>query len=107
MEGLLEPARLRIRVTRWAQEEIAAGTLPPRSIAILDAILYRGQLARGEVESVTATGERQARRTVAELIRIGALSSEGPRAPLHLAFPATLAARWLPGLFPDPPPQPL
>ena len=38
-----------------------------------------------------------------ERIRItpGALVSESSRAPLRLAFPASLAARWMPGLFPD------
>jgi hypothetical protein len=27
--------------------------------------------------------------------------SGGPRDPLWLAFPAALAARWMPGLFPE------
>lgn len=30
----------------------------------------------------------------------GAITSEGPLSPLHLAFPAALASRWMPGLFP-------
>jgi len=34
-------------------------------------------------------------------IDAGALTSESSRAPLVLAFPATLAGRWMPGLFPD------
>jgi len=29
------------------------------------------------------------------------LTSEGPRASLRLAFPAALAPRWMPGLFPE------
>jgi hypothetical protein len=29
------------------------------------------------------------------------LESESPRAPLRLTFPATLAQRWMPGLFPE------
>jgi hypothetical protein len=33
------------------------------------------------------------------------LASEGARAPLHLAFPAKLAQRWMPGLFPERPNQ--
>ena len=31
----------------------------------------------------------------------GVLLSDSSRAPLRLAFPATLAARWMPGLFPE------
>jgi hypothetical protein len=49
---------------------------------------------------VVGTGERHARRIVAALVDRGALTSDGPRAPLRLAFPAKLAARWLPGLSP-------
>jgi hypothetical protein len=29
------------------------------------------------------------------------LSSESTRAPLFITFPAVLAARWMPGLFPE------
>jgi len=35
------------------------------------------------------------------LIESGVLHSESPRAPLRLYFPAALAARWMPGLFPE------
>ena len=34
-------------------------------------------------------------------IEKGVLASEGTRAPLHLAFPANVAQRWMPGLFPE------
>jgi hypothetical protein len=44
---------------------------------------------------------RHARRIVAALADHGVLTSETPRAPLRLAFPATLAPRWMPGLFPE------
>jgi hypothetical protein len=46
-------------------------------------------------------GERQARRIAAALLERGVLVSESPRAPLRLAFPAALASRWMPGLFPE------
>jgi hypothetical protein len=60
-------------------------------------------LPRGEAADVVATGDRQARRIVSHLLESGVLISDGPRAPLRLAFPAALASRWLPGLFPDRP----
>jgi hypothetical protein len=31
----------------------------------------------------------------------GVLISQSSRSPLRLAFPAALASRWMPGLFPD------
>ena len=101
MEGLLQPDRLRNRILIWAEEEIRAGALPPRSGAMLQAILYRGELPRGDVAEILGTGERQARRVTAALIGRDILTSDSSRAPLRLAFPARLASRWLPGLFPD------
>jgi hypothetical protein len=103
MEGLLEPGRLRPRIMIWAEEEVRMGKLPQHSAAVLDAILYRGELPRGDVPIIVGKGDRQARRIVSELIERGVVVAESPRAPLRLAFPATLASRWLPGLFPDQP----
>jgi Fic family protein len=101
MESLVQPDRLRARVLVWANEEIALGTLPSQAGRILEAILHRGELPRSEVDTITGTGDRQGRRILSTLLDRGVLSSEGSRAPLHLAFPAELAQRWMPGLFPD------
>jgi Fic family protein len=101
MEGLMQPERLRVRILLWAEEEIRLGLLPRKSGSILEAILYRGELPRGEAETVAGTGERQARRIVSALEKRGVLESESPRAPLRLTFPAALGYRWMPGLFPE------
>jgi len=101
MEGLVQPDRLRARVLVWAEEEVRAGELPAQAVRILEALLHRGEVARGDVDVITGTGDRQARRILAALIRKGAVASEGPRASLHLAFPARLAHRWMPDLFPE------
>ena len=103
METLVQPERLRARILMWAEEEVRIGTLPQQAGAVLEAILYRGELGRGDAAQVTNTGDRQARRIVSDLFERGVLVSENPRAPLRLAFPAVLAARWLPGLFPEKP----
>jgi len=101
MESLVQPDRLRARVMQWADEEIRLGALPPKSGSILEAVLYRGELPRADADTVTGTGPRQARRMVSALVAEGVLISQSPRAPLRLAFPAKLASRWMPGLFPD------
>jgi Fic family protein len=101
MESLVQPDRLRARILVWAEEEIRLGQLPPKSGNILEALLYRGELPRGDADAVVGTGERQARRIVSALLDKEVLASESPRAPLRLAFPAILASRWMPGLFPD------
>jgi Fic family protein len=100
MEGLLEPELLRNRILSWADEEARLGELPLKASAVLEALLYRGELPRGDVAALLGTGDRHARRVVAALVSRGVLVSSGPREPLRLAFPAALASRWMPGLFP-------
>lgn len=103
MENLVQPDRLRTRILMWSQEEIRLGNLPPKATSVLEAVLYRGELPRGDLAKIVGTGERQARRVVSALMDKEALTSATPRAPLRLAFPATLAGRWMPGLFPERP----
>src|SRR5436190_9106753 len=100
MEVLMQPEQLRARILLWAEEEIRLNKLPPKSGAVLEALLYRGELPRGDAAAIFGTGERQARRVVSAPIDQGAVTSESTRAPLRLAFPAALASRWMPGLFP-------
>jgi hypothetical protein len=69
--------------------------------AVREAILYRGALPHGEAAGLLGRTPRHARRIVAELVKRGVLTSKGPRDPLFLAFPAALASRWRPGLFPE------
>lgn len=57
MEGLVQPDRLRDRIMVWTEEEIRAGALPPKSGAVLEAVLYRGMLPRGDVAGILGTGE--------------------------------------------------
>ena len=101
MEGLVQPDQLRARILTWAEEEIRLDRLPQKSGAVLEAVLYRGELPRADTAAVVGTGERQARRVVSALLEKEVLLSDSIRAPLRLAFPATLASRWMPGLFPE------
>jgi Fic family protein len=101
METLVQPDRLRTRIVMWAEEEFRLGNLPPKSGSILEAVLYRGELPRADAAGVVGTGDRQARRIVSALIEKGVLVSDSARAPLRLVFPAALASRWMPGLFPE------
>ena len=77
-----------------------ANALPANSGHLLEAILYRGELPRNAVAGLLDVSERHARRSVAALIEQGAVRSNSTRAPLTIAFPAKLAGRWMPGLFP-------
>jgi len=97
----MRPDRLRDRILIWAEEEKRAVSLPPKSDAVLKAVLYQGQIERGEVEGILGTSDRTARRVTSALLETGALSSASTRAPLRLAFPAKYAGRWMLGLFPE------
>ncbi|MBF2759621.1 MAG: Fic family protein [Ectothiorhodospiraceae bacterium AqS1] len=101
MQGLMKPDRLRDRILIWAEEEMRAGILPTNSDRVLRAVLMQGSVTRAEVTSLLGTTQRTARRATSALLEIGALQSKSMRAPLQIAFPAKLAGRWMPGLFPD------
>lgn len=101
MEGLMQPDQLRARMLVWAEEEAKLGRLPQHAGRLLEAVLYRGELPRADAAVMLAVPERTARRVTSELLRRGVFVSDSSRAPLRLAFPAALAARWMPGLFPE------
>ena len=101
MESLIQPNRLRDRIQVWAEEEIRGERLPRHAGAVLEAVLIRGELPRGHLPRLLGVGRRQARRITSVLLDRGVLTSASTRAPLRLAFPASLAHRWMPGLFPE------
>ena len=101
MRDLVTPKKLRARILIWAEEEIRTDALPQKAGAVLEAILYRGELPRGDVPKLLGMTDRHARRITSTLLKAGVLTSDNDRAPLRLAFPARLAARWMPGLFPE------
>jgi Fic family protein len=101
MESLMQPDKLRTRILLWVEEEIKLGELPAKSGNILEVVLYRGELPRGATAAAVGATDRHARRIVSALTERGVLTADGPREPLRLVFPAALASRWMPGLFPN------
>jgi Fic family protein len=101
MRQLVEPNRLRARILLWAEEEIRIGALPAKAGNILEAILYRGELPRADAPAIVGATDRHARRITSALLKAEVLGADNDRAPLRLAFPARLASRWMPGLFPE------
>ena len=98
MRGLVEPEKLRARILDWAEKE---PDLPPRSSVVLEAVLFRGELPRGDVAALLQVADRSARRVTSALLEKGVLTAASPKANLKLAFPAALAHEWMPGLFPE------
>lgn len=101
MRGLMQPAALRERILKWAEEEISYGNLPPKASRILDAILFRGSLPKADVAEVMGQSVRSARDATKALSKHGIIASESTRGDWRIAFPAKLAPRITPGLFPD------
>ena len=101
MADLIQPKKLTARIIVWAKEEIALKNLAPKSDLILEAMLYKGELQRSDIKEILNTGDRNARRATAMLIAQDVFTSTSTKAPLKIAFPAKLASRWMPGLFPE------
>ncbi len=52
MDSLVQPERLRARILQWAETETRIGALPAKAASLLEAVLYRGELPRGQSDSV-------------------------------------------------------
>jgi Fic family protein len=101
MSDLMQPKSMRDRIMKWAEEETSYGNLPARASRVLDAILFRGSLPKSEVADVIGQSARSARAATNALSKLGIIVASGARADWRIAFPAKLAHRIAPGLFPD------
>lgn len=100
MEDLMQPKALRERILAWAADEIRYGRIPATAPKVLDAILFKGSLPRSEVAAVIDQSDRSARNVTTALSKEGIIFAPGPRDDWQIAFPAKLAPRLMPGLFP-------
>ena len=100
MGSLLRPGELLRRMKIYADDETAAGRLPPRSMSLLREALLLGEFARGRAPEITGYQERRSRQILAVLLKKGLLVSKGPRAPVRLGFPLDVVERWFPRLYP-------
>lgn len=101
METLMQPDRLLVRIKLWAEEAIRLGELPAKAVQVLEAVLYRGEVRRTDISGITGLPERTARRSLSALVERNVLVSDTPKGPVRISFPAALASRWMPGLFPE------
>jgi len=100
MESLLQPGELLRRMKLYCDDEIAAGRLPPRSMALLREALLMGEFERGKAPELTGYQERRAREILATLLKQGLLVPTGPKSPVRLGFPLDVVERWFPALYP-------
>lgn len=100
MEGLMRPKELRTRIMAWADDEVRLKRLHEKAKLVFDHILFNGSLERKDLPGIVGTDDRQARRIAQPLVEVGLIRSSSSRAPYALAFPAELAPRLMPGLYP-------
>jgi len=103
MEKLVQPNELRGRIQLWVEEQAKQKRMNPKAGMLLDAILYRGEVPRGDVAKILGLSTRYSREPVSQLAEEGVIASNTPYGPLHIVFTAKLAPRWMPGLFPQEP----
>ncbi len=100
MADMLKPEELGVRIKVWADEEVAAGRLPKGAWPLLREALLAGTFERGRAGAIAGYGERQGRTILTALVDRRVLTADGPKKPVRLAFPAELADRWIPTLYP-------
>jgi Fic family protein len=74
--------------------------LKPEAARLLDEVLVRGQIERGDASRITGLPERSARRVLIELVHQGMLASTTPKGPVSLRFPAHSLEILFPRLYP-------
>jgi Fic family protein len=74
--------------------------LKPEAFVLLEQVLQRGELQRGEAGRVTGLKERVARDLLASMLNAGILGSDTPKGPVSLRFPLDAAEILFPKLFP-------
>ena len=100
MSELLDPETLLTRMEIHIEEEVRLKRLPRGSFPVLREAVLAGKVERAKVPSLTGYEERAARNITSNLVDHGMLTTVSQRAPLRLAFPADVAERWFPNLYP-------
>ena len=97
MTGLFALDTLAARLKGYVER----GDLRPEAFSLLEQVLQRGELPRGEATRVTGLRERSARDLLGALVTNGILASDTPKSPVSLRFPLHAAEMLFPTLFPE------
>ena len=105
MKDILDADQLLRRVHKYvsvrAVETSGRPELRSEARYLLETVLLRGSIARGEAPRITGLGERTARTLVSSLLEEGLLESENHKAPLRAGFPTHVVGWWFSHLYPE------
>jgi Fic family protein len=79
---------------------VAHSDFKPVAFQLLEQVILRGKVARGDVPQITGLKERTARNLLAELVADGILTSETHKSPVFLHVAVKSAEILFPNIFP-------
>ena len=100
MEGLLSLDDMLNRIAGYAGRREAAKALPKGSGLVLKESFLRGEIARGDVPRIIGASPRTAQKVTGKLLSERLITSNSPKGPLRLGFPADAAGEYFPNLYP-------
>jgi Fic family protein len=100
MQELLALDGMLNRISGYGERRESAKELPRGSVVVLREIFLRGEIARGEIARIVGASPRTAQKVTAELLAQRLITSNSPKGPLRLGFPADAAANFFPNLYP-------
>jgi Fic family protein len=98
MQEQFELETLARRLARYVERHPA---LRPEAARILEEVLLRGEMPRGDAERASGLKERAARMVLGSLIEDGLLGSGTPKGAVSLRLPAHAVDMLFPRLFPE------
>jgi Fic family protein len=110
MSSLLQLDSLLDRVRAYVDMRKSKTISPPHSeystirseaAVMLQEVLMRGEVTRGEMTRLAGLAERTGRMLLAQLLAEGLLTSDTPKGPVRLALPSHLVSYLFPGLYPE------
>lgn len=97
MSGLFQLDALAARLKNYA----AMRGWRAEAAVLLVEIMHRGEIARGDAETITGLKERTSRDLLGLLLADGILASDSQKGPVSLRFPANALDLLFPQLFPQ------
>jgi Fic family protein len=104
MKRQLDIGGLAQRIDTYVKFRVAEGTIRGEATRILQDVLMRGEIARGDAERASGLKERTSRTLLSQLLQEGLLVSDSPKGKLRIGFPSMVREFYFPRLFQTPVP---